>query len=277
MNRRIAGAAIWIAASACAAAASRTAPSAAPAPPTRGPVTFSPGTAHYRSASYVHVEQRVGDQTQQSDEARVYYLTASLVRQAEHLRATLTVDSVSRYQAGGPSAPGAQQIRGVAFAGELGPDGEIRELAGGDSAVRSLAEMREELSHLYPRIPPGGVAAGTRWTDTTETTSKTGGLPLAVVAISQHEAGAATDSGTEGGLALRTSTTYTYSGQGSQGGQVYSVTGDGRRHTVELLGPGGRFLGMISADTSTFAVSMPALDVSIPGRQTRADTLSLLP
>lgn len=276
MNPRIAGAAISVAAIGC-AGSSRTAPSAAPAPATHGPVTFAPGTARYRSASYVHVEQRVGDQTQQTDEARVFFLTASLVRGGERLRVTLTVDSVSRYQAGGPPATGGAQIRGVTFTGDLGADGEIRGLAGGDSAVGVLTELRDELAHLYPRIPPGGVEAGSRWTDTTETTSKTGGLPLLVVAVSHHEAGAPTDSAPEAPLAIRTLTTYTYAGQGSRGGQAYSVTGEGRRHAVELLGPGGQFLGMTSADTSTFAVSMPALDVSIPGRRTHADTLSLLP
>ncbi len=263
------------AALACAAGPPAT-PAASPAPATPGLVHFTPGTTRYRSASYVHLEQRVGDQTQQSNETRVFFLTASLAEQGERLRVTLTVDSIPRYEAG-PTASGVDRIRGVAFTGDLAPDGEIRELASGDSTPRALGELAEGLSHFYPRIPARGVEPGARWTDTTETTSKTGGLPLTVVAVTRHQADTPTGPGPEGVLPIRTLTTYTFSGQGSQGGQEYSVSGEGRRYAVELLGLGGRFLRMTSADTSTFTVSMPALDVSIPGRQTRADTLSILP
>ncbi len=265
------------AALACAARPQATSPAVSPAPSARGPISFTPGTARYRNVSYVRVEQRVGDQTQQSDQAKEYFLTATLARQGEHLKASLTVDSAPRYQTGSPAGFGWERIRGVTLAGDLAADGEIRGLAGGDSTVRALAELAEELSHFYPRILAGGVEPGARWTDTTRTTSKAGGLPLTVVAVSQHEAGAPADSGSQGALPIRTLTTYTFSGQGTQGGQGYSVAGEGRRATVEMLGLNGQFLRMISADTSTFTVSMPALDVSIPGRQTRADTLSILP
>jgi hypothetical protein len=237
---------------------------------------MAPGTAHYRSASYVHLEQQVSGQPQQSDEVRVFFITANLRPRGEALGVTLTVDSIGRYEAG-PASPRTEQIRGVTFTGTLAPNGEIQGLAGGDSTIRAVAELADGLSHLYPRIPSRGVEPGAQWTDTTQTISRTGGLPLTVVQVSQHRADPPTGTGPAGAIPIHTETSYTFSGQGSQGGQAFSVNGQGRRHTMELLGLGGLFRGLTLADTSTFTVSLPALDVTIPGRQTRADTLSLLP
>lgn len=259
------------------AAPPRAAPSPSTVPAAVGPVTFAPGSARYRRASYLHVEQEVGGQVQRIDEALVYFVSATLTRQGERLTVSLVVDSVPRYQSDGPAAGEAARARGARFTGDLAPNGEITGLSGGDSTIRLLQQLADELPHFYPRIPAAGVEPRARWTDTTETNSKTGGLPLTIVAVSQHEAGVPADSGADRALPIRTLTTYTFSGTGAQGGQAYSVQGEGRRHTVERLGLGGRFLGMIAVDTSSYTISLRGLDVSIPGRQTRADTLSIIP
>ena len=251
-------------------------PAVAPAAAPPGPVHIAPGTARYRSASYTHVARQISGQPQETDDIRVFFLTATLERQGANLRATLTVDSITRYDVG-PGPSGIEGLRGITFTGSLGPEGEIHGLTGGDSTIRAVAELADGLQHFFPGMPSRGVEPGATWTDTTETTSQSGALPLKVVAVSQHRADPATPAGPAGALPIRTETTYTFSGQGSQGGQAYSVKGEGRRYTVELLGLRGVFQGMTSADTSTFTVSLPALDVTIPGRQTRADTLSLIP
>jgi hypothetical protein len=238
-------------------------------------VALTPGTSHYRSASHTTVEQRIGEQTQRNEDVRVYYLTVSL-KQGERLDATFTVDSVQRYESNGRSVFGSQAMRGATFAGQVARDGTVS-LSGGDSSVRAVAEMRQELSRFFPRIPPGGVVPGARWADTTQIQSDAAGLPLTVVAVNQHEALSPQSAGTGLALPIRTVTAYTYTGNGSQGGQAYTVDGEGRRQMLELLSPGGRYLGMTSADSSTFTVSLTAMDVRLPGRQTRADTLTLLP
>lgn len=253
------------------------APSPAPASAAAGPVSFAPGTARYRRASYLYVEQQVGGQTQRIDEALVYFVSATLAREGDRLAVSLTVDSVPRYDTGGPAAGGAGRARGARFVGQLAPNGEIPVLSGGDSTIKLLEQLADDLPHFYPRIPSAGVEPLARWTDTTETTSQTGGLPLTMVAVSHHEAGIPADSGAEPALPIRTLTTYSFSGSGSQGGQAYAVQGEGRRYTVERLSLGGRFLGMIAADTSSYTISLRGLDVSIPGRQTRVDTLFIIP
>lgn len=247
------------------------------APAATGPVTFAPGATSYRRASYSQVEQQVGGQTQRISVALVYFVSATLTRDGDRTTASLTVDSVPLYESDGPAAAFAERARGAKFTGDLAPNGAITGLSGADSANKLVQQLTEDMRSFYPRIPPAGVAPGARWSDTTETTSKSGGPPLTILAISQHEAGVPADSGALRALPIRTLTSYTFSGSGAQGGQAYSVQGEGRRCTLERLGAGGRFLGMVSADTSTYTISLHGLDVSIPGRQTRADTLSIVP
>ncbi len=252
-------------------------PAASPTPVAPGPVTFAAGVVQYRRASHLHVEQQVGGQTQRIDQALLYFISATLTRQGDRMAVSLTVDSVPRYESDGAAAGVAERARGARFTGELAPNGEISALSGGDSSNKVLQQLADELTNFYPRIPPTGAEPLARWTDTTQTTSKTRGLPLTVVSWSRHEAEAPADSGAARALPIRTLTTYSFTGSGAQGGQAYSVQGEGRRHTVERLSLSGRFLGLISADTSTYTISLLGLDVSIPGRQTRADTLSIVP
>jgi hypothetical protein len=275
-GRSVTYAAALLAGAACAAPVN-TPPSPSPGPVAAAPVTYAPGTARYRRASHLSVQQGVGGQTQHINEVLVYFVSATLARQGDRMTLSLTVDSVPRYEANGPATDLAARARGATFTGEFAPTGVITGLRGGDSSNKLVQQLAEELPNFYPRISSTGVEPLSRWTDTTETTSRSGGLPLTVVAVSQHEAEMPADSGAASVLPIRTLTTYSFSGSGSQGGQAYSVQGEGRRHTIKRLSLGGRFLGMTAADTSSYTISLRGLDVSIPARQTRADTLSIIP
>lgn len=274
--RGVTYAAALLAGAACAAPV-KAPPSPSPGPAAAAPVTYAPGTARYRRASHLYVEQQVGGQTQRINEVLVYFVSVALTRQGDRLNVSLTVDSAPRYESDGPAPDLAERARGATFTAELAPSGEITTLSGGDSSNKLVQQLAEEFPNFYPRIPSTGVEPGSRWTDTTETTSKSGGLPLSIVAVSRHEAEVPADSGAAGVLPIRSLTTYSFSGSGSQGGQAYSVQGEGRRHAIKQLSLGGRFLGMIAADTSSYTISLRGLDLSIPGRQTRADTLSIIP
>ena len=261
---------------ACAAPASAPPSPALPGPVVAGPVTYTPGTARYRRASHLYVEQGDGDQTQRINEVLVYFVSATISRQGDRLTLSFTVDSVPRYESDGPATGLAGRARGVSFTGELALNGEITSLSG-DSSNKLVQQLGEDLRTFYPRVPSNGVEPGSRWTDTTEATSKSGGLPLRVVAVSHHEALTPADSGGVRVVPIHTSTTYSFSGSGAQGGQAYAVEGEGRRLTIKRLSVDGRFLGMTAADTSSYTISLHGLDLTIPGRQTRADTLSIIP
>jgi hypothetical protein len=249
-------------------------PAATPAPAPSRAVTYAPGVTRYRIASRQHVERRLGTQDQSNDAALLAYVTATLAPDSAGLQATFVVDSVPTYVTG---VPGVDAARGATFSGTLAPDGTIATLAGGDSTVRLLAQLREQLQHFYPRLPAAGISPGTRWTDTTRTTSLGSGVPLTMTALSQHVVAAPRDTLDTRVLPIETSTSYTFTGTGSQGGEPFSVQGAGQRHTLELLDLGGRFLGLAAADTSSYTIALKAADLSIPVHQTRADTVAVIP
>jgi hypothetical protein len=255
--------------------------SAAKPPPGPGPtparaVTYAPGVARYRSASYRHIERRLGDQNQSSDVVLVACVTATLTPDSGGLRVTFTVDSVPQYTGGAPGGPGGGAARGATFSGTLAPDGRIATLVGADSSLRLLVQLGEQLQHFYPRIPAGGITPGMRWTDTTRTTSIGSGVPLTMLAVSDHLVATPIDTLGTRALPIETRTTYSFTGTGSQGGEPFSVQGAGQRHTAELMSLAGRYLGLTAADTSSYTIALKAADLTIPAHQTRADTVSVL-
>ena len=52
------------------------------------------------------------------------------------------------------------------------------------------------------------------------------------------------------------------------------MEGTGRRLVTEYLALDGRYLGLTAADSSTFTIALPAVGMTIPGRQARADTVT---
>ena len=251
-------------------------PQASPSPARSQAVTYAPGSTRYRTASHLHVDQTVAGQDQPYDAALVAYISASLTRDSAGLGATFTVDSVPLYATGTADTTGADVAQGATFSGTVAPDGTIAHLSGGDSTVRLLAGLGEQLQRFYPRIPAAGISPGTHWTDTTRTTSIGSGVPLTTVAVSQHLVAAPIDTLAARALPIETHTTYTFTGTGSQGGEPFSVQGTGQRRTVELMALTGRFLGLTAADTSSFTITLKAAQVSIPGHQTRADTVAVV-
>ena len=238
--------------------------------------SYAPGVARYRSASHQHIERRLRDQNQSSDVVLVAYITVTLAPDSGGLRATFTVDSVPLYAGGAPGAPGGNVARGATFSGTLAPDGRIATLAGADSSVRLLVQLGERLQHFYPRISAAGIAPGMRWTDTTRTTSIGSGVPLTMLAVSDHLVATPIDTLGTRALPIETRTTYSFTGTGSQGGESFSVHGAGQRHTAELVSLAGHYLGLTAADTSSYTIALQAAGLTIPAQQIRADTVSLL-
>jgi len=262
----------------CAACAGGTAarPPAGPAPAAARALTYTAGTTRYRSASHQHIQRRLGDRDQATDAALLAYVSATLTRDGTGLQVAFTVDSVPEYVTGGPGSVGTSAALGATFTGTLAPDGSIANLSGGDSSVRLLAQLGDEIGHFYPRLPAGGISPGARWTDTTKTTTSRGGVPLTMTTVSEHLVGTPRDT-LGGALPIETHTTYSFAGTGSQAGEAFSVQGAGAGRSVALLGLAGRFLGLTAADSSSYTIALKAADLTIPAHQTRADTVSVVP
>jgi hypothetical protein len=225
----------------------------------------------------VHVEQRLAGQQRQSDAALVSFLTATLEPRDSALLVTFRIDSVPEYVTGVPGLATTTQADGITYQGTLAPDGTIHALTGRDSTVRLPTELGEQLRRFYPRIPLGGISSGQRWTDTLHTSAVGSGVPVSMTAVSEHVVAPPVTVLATQALPIRTSTVYTLTGNGTQAGQPFTVQGTGQRHTVELVGLDGTFLGLVAADTSWFTLAIEGSGLSIPGQQTRADTVSVVP
>lgn len=269
-------AAVAFALAACAGTGAAPPQGARPSGDGTAPVRFATDTAHYRVASHLVVEQDVGGQTQHSGLDLVYYLTVRIARQGDQLRATFVLDSVPTYSGSGAVDPTVSAVRGTAIQGTLTPTGELTELSGGDSSLRAVRELTTELKNFFPRVLAAGALPGQRWVDTTEQQATSSSVPLTIRFIGEHQVGEPAQHPIRPALPIGSRIDYTFSGTGSQGGQEFRVEGTGRRLVTEYLALDGRYLGLTAADSSTFTIALPAVGMTIPGRQARADTVTVV-
>lgn len=269
-------AAVAFALAACAGTGAAPTQGARPSGDGTAPVRFATDTAYYRVASHLVVEQEVGGQTQHSGLELVYYLRVRIARQGDRLRATLALDSVPRYSGSGAVDPTVSAVRGTVFQGTLTPTGELADFSGGDSSVRFVRELTTELKNFFPRVLAAGALPGQRWVDTTEQQATSSSVPLTIHFVGEHEVGEPGEHPSRPALPIRSRIDYTFSGTGSQGGQEFRVEGTGHRLVTEYLALDGRYVGLTAADSSTFTIALPAVGMTIPGRQMRADTVTVV-
>ena len=253
-------------------------PTTAPKPtPTAVKVRPSPGVASYWTRSHLYVEQQVSEQVQESRLDLGYFLTARLEQDSTDLQATLVLDSVTRYEGTAALATDFRRARGATFVGRLTEDGRLAEFRGGDSSVQFIREMTDELQRFFPGLPPDGAAPGAEWVDTTQQRSVSSGVPLVIRSIAHHQVGEVESRGSEPMLPIRSRVTYDFDGAGTQGGQAFRVDGSGHRVTAEFMSLSGRYLGLVATDSSSFTITISASGLQIQGRQTRSDTVSVVP
>ncbi len=269
-----------VASLACAGCAAGGASAGAPVPTSDSQhISYGPFSASYHAIAHGHVEQEFSGQISASEFTMSYYLTAGVVPYAGVHRISLIVDSVADLSGAALTmSPGDNdRVRGTIFSGIVSPTGEIVGFQGGDTTVALVKTLANGLANFLPRLPEGGASAGDAWSDTTESTSSTGGIDVQVRSIGRHEAVGWTERAGERALHIMTVVNYTFSGSGTQMGQEFTLEGSGVRRENRYLGPGGRYLGATSADSSSSTALLTAIGISIPIRQTRTDTVRVLP
>jgi hypothetical protein len=264
-------AAFWVG---CAAAATGVEPQLAPTSELAA-VTYSSFAASYRVVTHGRVEQEFNGQTVASDYTLRYHLSAEIVPSDTAFRVSLTLDSVPEFSGVGLGPFEADGARGLRFSGTLSPNGRLTEVTASDPSSPVAAQIANQLKQFFPRIPAGGARAQAQWRDTTETTSRASGLALSIRAETASEAVEWTQYGGVRALHIRTVSTYTLSGGGTQQGQQITLDGTGTRRSDEFLSADGRYLGMTATDTTRLSAMLEATGAVIPIVQTRADTLAI--
>ena len=248
-------------------------PTPAPAPER---VLLAPGAATYRIAAHSHVEQEVQGQTMSLDPVSIFYLGAELTRVPEGFRATISIDSVEVFEGADFPLSVAKSAQGAVFSAVLSSTGVLTDLTGGDSTNQFLQQLEPELRLFFPRLPAGGGAPGLTWTDTTEVMSRGSGAEIMIVLSSDHEAVGWSQYEGARTLEIRTATTFTLSGEGSQGGVDFTIEGSGTSMAHTYLSPSGMFLGRTSSDSASAIAMVTAMGMIVPIEQRGVDTVTVI-
>jgi hypothetical protein len=291
MNRRSCLVAVAFAVAACAGrgtpaagpaptrAPAPTAPAAAPAAPAE-PTTlrYAAGTGHYRFESQSHVEQEAMGQTTAFDLSTAVLFTESVADAAGNLGIGLTVDSISiTAPMGGPSSADLASAKGQTVRLVLSPQGQVISLTAPDSSGAALQQIAQGFRDFLPMLPPGAIAAGTTWSDTSSMTTPSRGVAVTLHMSRQHRVVGWEDHGGTRALHLTTTTTYTLTGSGESQGQSVELAGGGQRTGDAFVSAAGVYLGSTLSDSSLVNANVVSAGIVVPVRSRTHSTFTRLP
>jgi hypothetical protein len=247
-----------------------------PAPITRA--SYQPFDANYRGVSFGRTTQYFEEHPTETDFALEYFISADVAAAGDGLAATLVLDSVLLFDGatGGISEAQVDSARGTTFRADLAGNGRLTNFVGGDFSGGLARELADRvLKSFFPFLPDQGAESGLVWADTLETKMVVQGLDNSIRLISEHSATDWTLHSGERALHILTVSNYSFNGSGTQSGRAFTIEGRGRRHIHRYLSENGRYLGLISADTSDAEARITDREMVIPIHQTRIDSLSI--
>lgn len=240
--------------------------------------SYQPSSVNYRGVSFGRTTQRFDEHATETQFGLQYFLRTEVIPAAGALEVTFSVDSILLLEGatGGISGAQVDSARGATFFARLTTNGRLTDFSGGESFGSLVGELADRsLKPFFPLIPDQGAEAGAVWVDTLETQMVVNGLDNHIRFVSEHAATEWTLHAGERALHIITVSNYTFNASGTQAGREFTIEGRGRRHIHRFLSEDGRYLGLVSADTSDGEAQLTDLDMMIPIRQTRIDSLSI--
>jgi len=252
-------------------------PAPPPAPETPRAFTFAPSATTYLVSSYSTIAQNIQGMAQETQTELRFRLVTDVLPSDSGLQASLVVDSILQVSMPGVSATDIDRVLGSQFGATLQPTGELADIDAMESNSPLFRVITNSVSQFFPRIPDGGLPSGTTWTDTTEVVGNNGAADITTAAITVHETSDWTPADGQDALTISWRASYTFTGQGEQLGQPFTIQGKGRRAGRYQLAADGRYLGSVMADSSTADVVVTNLGITVPIQNIRADTVSVVP
>jgi hypothetical protein len=257
------------------------APSPLPTAPAPGVIRYQPGVARYAVHRRLRVEQHVGGQPQVQDFGTTIFLSASVAAPADSsgYPASFRVDSmVPDSGTPPPLADNMNRARALVFAGHLTPRGDFMNATPSDSAAaQAVAQLLGSLRDFLPRLPPGGLAPGATWTDTTEVAQQSGGSDVTRRTITTAAASPPREHGGAAAVRIEATQTYTITGRGANAGQPFELSGAGVGSGTGYVGLDGRYLGGEWRDSLVLSVRLPVQGVTVPVTQVVRTSVAVLP
>jgi hypothetical protein len=208
---------------------------------------YSPGTQRYRIEI---VTQNQRDQNGGRAPAEFDYTTTQIVtvKLASHSRDTLaltvTIDSI--YQSSELDAP-KQKLdwaQGVKLTGKVSPTGQVYAFDAPGTADANVRGLYDGFRYFLPALR-GQVASGASWADTSnQRTGRRGSFDSVSTQkiVTSKVTGDTTFAG-KPAWRIERSGSIELHGQGSEGGKVLRVAGDGTIRGVQYVSPTGVYLG----------------------------------
>jgi hypothetical protein len=252
-----------------------------PPPPPSEIVRYGPSALRYLIHRRLHILQTLGERTQAQDLGTRIYVAAAIAGPADSVGypASFTVDSIVP-DSGMPQlvADNVSRARRLVFMGRLPARGGFVHTVASDSTLpQSLIQLLPNFRDFMPRIPAEGLRLGAAWTDTVESTQKTGGSETSRRSIIQSVATAWEERSGARSLRLEGTSTYRLSAAGQNAGQPFELSGSGSGTATAFIAADGRYLGGESHDSATMTIRLPAQGVAVPVIQVTRMTVAVLP
>ena len=168
-------------------------PPAAPPPAPAQGLRLGPSAQRYVMRTAVHIDQEFQGMRQPLDFGLRAFFGVTITGPADSLGypTTITIDSI--VPDSGTTPPMGINLaaaKALSFMGRLTPKGEFRSKSVSDSvAAQALSPIVGSFKNFFPRIPPGGLALGATWTDTTTENDRAAGS-VTVTSVNRARAAA---------------------------------------------------------------------------------------
>ncbi|MBI1966950.1 MAG: hypothetical protein HYS40_03075 [Gemmatimonadetes bacterium] len=257
------------------------APRAAAQPTDSGPIRLGPSALQYVVTRRIDRVQEFAGQEQRSSLGFSIYVAVTIrgPAVASGYPTTFTIDSITA-DSGLALPPGVNLdlARGLGYSGVLTPVGDFRGVPSDSTAARALASILGGFRDFYPRLPPAGLVLGAAWIDTITRIEPSGVFDQLTI-TSIHESRAAAWEAGDAGRMLRIDVagTVTLAGRGQQAGEPVELDGTGTMNATEFVAADGRYLGGVSRDSTSLAITLRAQGMVVPIRQVTRSSITVLP
>lgn len=172
---------------------------------------------------------------------------------------TLRLDSLTMSPIPGPAS---LTLVGAVWTGRmLGTRVEWQTMSGAGSVIEDLSV---DVAGFFPRLLPGGVAAGAHWSDTSTTRGRVDIFETTQRLTTKWVAGQDTTILGASLLPLRATGVLEQSGKGSEAGMGMTMTGQGSRSYMYYLSKDGRVGLATRRDSVNVMISIPSSHQLVP-------------
>ena len=245
------------------------------AEPERAVFHYAPVRASYLAVSRRNVEQDMQGTTQHTETILRVEVASELRPVDSGFEATFTIDSILQLEMPGASGVEARRLEGRRYSGLTSPTGEFTDFDPGTATSPLAQQITNIIEQFFPTVPGDGVEEGSVWTDSTANVGNNGGAEITTTAVTENHAESWTQFLGQDALVVSWVSQYRFTGSGEQLGQPFTIDGSGERRGQHYLGRDGKLLGSISSDSSTAEATIATFGMSIPIRQSAADSILL--